>query len=113
MNKKIVLKAQDLDGYLTESDKASLDVGYRLMHDAYTRIFTRMGLKFRAVLADPGAIGGTGSQEFHVLAASGEDAIVACDACQCLFVSQTVLAPRWDPVGGGYFLQMTVSRSDA
>jgi prolyl-tRNA synthetase len=50
------------------------------MYDAYTRIFTRMGLKFRAVLADPGAIGGTGSQEFHVLAASGEDAIAFSDA---------------------------------
>ncbi len=45
------------------------------MHDTYTRIFTRLGLKFRAVAADPGAIGGTGSQEFHVLADSGEDAI--------------------------------------
>jgi prolyl-tRNA synthetase len=49
------------------------------MYDAYTRIFTRMDLKFRAVLADPGAIGGTGSQEFHVLASSGEDAIAFSD----------------------------------
>ena len=49
------------------------------MHAAYTRIFTRLGLTFRAVYADPGAIGGTGSQEFHVLAPSGEDAIAFSD----------------------------------
>src|SRR6185503_9637862 len=48
---------------------------YRNMHDTYTRIFTRLGLRFRAVAADTGAIGGTGSHEFHVLADSGEDAI--------------------------------------
>jgi len=48
---------------------------YRNMHDTYSRIFTRLGLKFRAVAADTGAIGGTGSHEFHVLADSGEDAI--------------------------------------
>ena len=48
------------------------------MHDTYTRIFTRLGLKFRAVAADTGAIGGTGSHEFHVLADSGEDAIAFC-----------------------------------
>src|SRR5437879_8962917 len=50
------------------------------MYDAYTRIFTRTGLKFRAVRADSGAIGGDVSQEFHVLAASGEDAIAFSDA---------------------------------
>jgi prolyl-tRNA synthetase len=48
------------------------------MHDTYTRIFSRLGLKFRAVAADTGAIGGTGSHEFHVLAESGEDAIAFC-----------------------------------
>ncbi len=53
--------------------------GYRLMYDAYTRIFTRMGLKFRAVQADGGSIGGDTSQEFHVLADSGEDAIAFSD----------------------------------
>ena len=74
-----VMRAREFimkDAYSFHADEASLEVGYRLMYEAYTRIFTRMGLKFRAVLADPGAIGGTGSQEFHVLAASGEDAIV-------------------------------------
>ena len=50
-----------------------------LMYDAYSRIFTRMGLKFRAVQADGGSIGGSTSQEFHVLADSGEDAIVFSD----------------------------------
>ncbi len=77
-----VMRAREFlmkDAYSFHMDSASLDEGYRLMYDAYTRIFTRMGLKFRAVLADPGAIGGTGSQEFHVLAASGEDAIAFSD----------------------------------
>jgi prolyl-tRNA synthetase len=63
------------DGYSFHADYADLQREYRNMHDTYTRIFTRLGLKFRAVAADPGAIGGTGSQEFHVLADSGEDAI--------------------------------------
>src|SRR6187399_2232446 len=49
------------------------------MHQAYTNIFTRLGLKFRSVVADPGAIGGSGSEEFHVLADSGEDAIAWSD----------------------------------
>ncbi len=48
------------------------------MYDCYARIFTRLGLRFRAVAADTGAIGGTGSHEFHVLADSGEDAIAYC-----------------------------------
>jgi prolyl-tRNA synthetase len=66
------------DGYSFHADYADLQREYRNMYDAYTRIFTRLGLKFRAVSADPGAIGGTGSQEFHVLADSGEDAIAYC-----------------------------------
>jgi prolyl-tRNA synthetase len=77
-----VMRAREFimkDAYSFHLDEASLDVGYRLMYEAYTRIFTRMGLRFRAVLADPGAIGGTGSQEFHVLADSGEDAIAFSD----------------------------------
>ncbi|MBS0373369.1 MAG: proline--tRNA ligase [Proteobacteria bacterium] len=77
-----VMRAREFimkDAYSFHLDDASLEAGYRAMYDAYTRIFSRMGLKFRAVLADPGAIGGTGSQEFHVLAASGEDAIAFSD----------------------------------
>src|SRR3954471_12298665 len=63
------------DGYSFHADYADLQREYRNMHDTYTRIFTRLGLEFRAVAADTGAIGGTGSHEFHVLAESGEDAI--------------------------------------
>ena len=63
------------DGYSFHATYADLQREYRNMHDAYTRIFTRIGLRFRVVAADPGAIGGTGSHEFHVLADSGEDAI--------------------------------------
>ncbi|HZO01957.1 MAG TPA: proline--tRNA ligase [Burkholderiales bacterium] len=63
------------DGYSFHADFADLEREYRNMHDTYTRIFTRLGLRFRAVAADTGAIGGTGSHEFHVLAESGEDAI--------------------------------------
>ncbi|MGB7541144.1 MAG: proline--tRNA ligase [Burkholderiales bacterium] len=66
------------DGYSFHADSADLQREYRNMYDTYTRIFTRLGLKFRAVAADTGSIGGTGSHEFHVLAASGEDAIAYC-----------------------------------
>jgi prolyl-tRNA synthetase len=67
------------DAYSFHTDEASLAEGYRLMFEAYSRIFTRLGLKFRAVQADGGSIGGSVSQEFHVLADSGEDAIVFSD----------------------------------
>jgi prolyl-tRNA synthetase len=66
------------DGYSFHADHAGLEREYRNMHETYTRIFTRLGLRFRAVAADTGAIGGTGSHEFHVLAESGEDAIAWC-----------------------------------
>jgi prolyl-tRNA synthetase len=66
------------DGYSFHADYAGLEREYRNMYDTYTRIFTRLGLKFRAVAADTGAIGGTGSHEFQVLADSGEDAIAYC-----------------------------------
>jgi len=66
------------DGYSFHADYADLQREYRNMYDTYTRIFTRLGLKFRAVAADTGSIGGTGSDEFHVLADSGEDAIAYC-----------------------------------
>ena len=73
-----VMRAREFvmkDAYSFHADKASLDRTYRDMYDAYTRIFTALGLRFRAVAADTGSIGGTGSHEFHVLADSGEDAI--------------------------------------
>jgi prolyl-tRNA synthetase len=63
------------DGYSFHANYDDLVREYRNMYDTYTRIFTRIGLKFRSVAADPGAIGGTGSHEFQVLADSGEDAI--------------------------------------
>src|SRR5690348_4946636 len=77
-----VMRAREFimkDAYSFHLDEASLREGYRAMYDAYTRIFTRTGLKFRAVRADSGAIGGDVSQEFHVLADSGEDAIAFSD----------------------------------
>ena len=73
-----VMRAREFlmkDAYSFHMDQAGLAQGYRLMYEAYTRIFTRMDLKFRAVQADGGNIGGSVSQEFHVLAESGEDAI--------------------------------------
>jgi prolyl-tRNA synthetase len=66
------------DGYSFHATYEDLEREYRNMHDTYTRIFTRLGLHFRAVAADTGSIGGTGSHEFHVLADSGEDAIAFC-----------------------------------
>ncbi len=78
-----VMRAREFimkDAYSFHVDETSLAAGYRLMHETYTRIFTRMGLDFRAVRADSGPIGGDVSQEFHVLASSGEDAIVFSDA---------------------------------
>jgi prolyl-tRNA synthetase len=77
-----VMRAREFvmkDAYSFHADPASLAEGYRKMYDAYSAIFTRLGLRFRAVHADTGAIGGSASQEFHVLADSGEDAIVFSD----------------------------------
>jgi prolyl-tRNA synthetase len=76
-----VMRAREFlmkDAYSFHADFASLEQTYRVMHDTYSRIFTRLGLKFRAVAADTGAIGGSGSHEFHVLADSGEDALAYC-----------------------------------
>ena len=66
------------DAYSFDRDVDGLRHSYQLMVDAYTRIFHRFGLNFRAVAADNGAIGGSGSQEFHVIADTGEDALVYC-----------------------------------
>ena len=66
------------DGYSFHTSFEDLQREYRNMFDTYSRIFTRLGLKFRAVAADTGSIGGTGSHEFHVLADSGEDALAYC-----------------------------------
>lgn len=69
------------DAYTFDIDEAGLEKQYQLMYDAYTRIFTRCGLHFRQVLADSGAIGGSGSHEFEVIADSGEADIVYCENC--------------------------------
>src|SRR5213079_606965 len=66
------------DAYSFDRDLAGMQASYQIMFDAYTAIFNRFGLKFRAVAADNGAIGGTGSHEFHVIASTGEDALVYC-----------------------------------
>ena len=89
-----VMRAREFlmkDAYSFHIDEAGLEQGYKLMYDAYTRIFTRMQLKFRAVNADGGSIGGSASQEFHVLADSGEDAIAFSDADE--YAANVELAP--------------------
>jgi prolyl-tRNA synthetase len=77
-----VMRAREFtmkDAYSFDVDQAGLEQSYQVMHAAYTAIFERLGLKFRVVDADSGEIGGNRSQEFHVLADSGEDAIAWCD----------------------------------
>jgi prolyl-tRNA synthetase len=69
------------DAYSFDADEAGAEVSYRRMFEAYRRIFTRCGLNFRPVEADSGAIGGSYSHEFMVIADSGEDAIAFCGAC--------------------------------
>ncbi|OGS71862.1 MAG: proline--tRNA ligase, partial [Gallionellales bacterium GWA2_60_142] len=76
-----VMRAREFmmkDAYSFHADYASLEQTYRVMYETYSRIFTRLGLQFRAVAADTGAIGGSGSHEFHVLADAGEDALAFC-----------------------------------
>ncbi len=77
-----VMRAREFmmkDAYSFHTDFASLENTYQTMYQAYSNVFNRLGLKFRAVKADTGAIGGDGSHEFHVLADSGEDALAYCD----------------------------------
>jgi len=85
------------DAYSFHADFVDLQREYRNMYDTYTRIFTRLSLRFRAVSADPGAIGGTGSQEFHVLAESGEDALAVCP--QSDYAANVELAEALAPAG--------------
>jgi prolyl-tRNA synthetase len=77
-----VMRAREFmmkDAYSFHTDFASLEQTYATMYQAYSNVFNRLGLKFRAVKADTGAIGGDGSHEFHVLADSGEDGLAYCD----------------------------------
>ena len=76
-----VMRAREFimkDAYSFHASFSSLEQTYQVMYDTYIRIFTRLGLQFRAVAADTGAIGGSGSHEFHVLADSGEDGLAFC-----------------------------------
>ena len=76
-----VMRAREFvmkDAYSFHANFDSLEETYRIMYETYSRIFTRLGLQFRAVAADTGAIGGSGSHEFHVLADSGEDGLAFC-----------------------------------
>ncbi len=95
-----VMRAREFlmkDAYSFHLDQASLDETYQVMYETYSRIFTRLGLEFRAVRADSGAIGGAHSHEFHVLADSGEDAIVFSTASD--YAANLELAEALAPEG--------------
>ena len=94
-----VMRAREFmmkDAYSFDLDQAGLQISYQKMFDAYTRIFTRLGLHFRAVLADTGSIGGSFSHEFQVLAQSGEDLVVYSDGSDYAanIEKATALAPQ-------------------
>jgi len=96
-----VMRAREFlmkDAYSFHPDRESLDAEYGNMYETYSRIFSRLGLRFRAVAADTGAIGGTGSHEFHVLADSGEDAIAYC--AQSDYAANVELAEALPPLSG-------------
>ncbi len=95
-----VMRAREFlmkDAYSFHADDESLNKTYKRMHEAYSRIFTRLGLNFRAVLADAGAIGGSTSHEFHVLAESGEDDIAFSTGSD--YAANIELAEAVAPVG--------------
>ena len=89
------------DAYSFHLDRDDAEREYRNMYDAYRRIFTRCGLEFRAVEADSGAIGGSLSHEFQVLAESGEDALAACGACDYAANVQKAESRLQAPENGG------------
>ncbi|HKJ09927.1 MAG TPA: proline--tRNA ligase, partial [Gammaproteobacteria bacterium] len=95
-----VMRAREFlmkDAYSFHADAESLQATYEVMYETYTRIFSRLGLEFRAVLADTGSIGGHASHEFHVLAESGEDAIAFSDAGD--YAANVELAEALAPAG--------------
>ena len=95
-----VMRAREFvmkDAYSFDIDRAGLEQSYECMYDAYMRVFTRLGLDFRVVDADSGAIGGSRSQEFHVLAASGEDAIAFSSDSD--YAANVELVPTAAPAG--------------
>ena len=96
-----VMRAREFlmkDAYSFHADQQSLDATYQAMYQCYSRIFRRLGLEFRAVAADTGAIGGTASHEFHVLADSGEDAIAYSPASA--YAANIELAEALAPAAG-------------
>lgn len=96
-----VMRAREFimkDAYSFHQDIDSLRETYQAMYDAYGRIFTRLGLKFRAVVADTGSIGGNASHEFHVLADSGEDAIAYATAGD--YAANVEMAPTFPAPAG-------------
>ncbi|MDR2697570.1 MAG: proline--tRNA ligase [Holophagales bacterium] len=82
------------DGYSFHINNEDADREYWVMFNAYKRIFSRVGVKFRPVEADSGAIGGSFTHEFHVLAGSGEDAILSCDSCDYTSNMEKTEAPQ-------------------
>ena len=95
-----VMRAREFlmkDAYSFHVDAESLDDTYQIMHKTYSRIFDKLGLEFRPVDADSGAIGGSASNEFHVLAEAGEDALAICS--QCDYAANVEQAPAMPPVG--------------
>lgn len=82
------------DGYSFHADDRDADREYWRMFEAYKRIFRRLGVRFRSVEADSGAIGGSFTHEFHVLAETGEDAILSCDECEYASNAEKTEAPR-------------------
>src|SRR5512136_2257287 len=96
-----VMRAREFimkDAYTFDVDEKGLDVAYQKMVDAYIRIFTRCGLKFRAVEAESGLIGGSYSHEFMVLAETGEETIVSCTRCP--YAANIEKADFKRPLGG-------------
>lgn len=85
------------DAYSFHVDQASLQETYDVMFETYSRIFSRLGLEFRPVIADTGSIGGSGSHEFHVLASSGEDAIAFSDGSE--YAANVEMAEALAPAG--------------
>ena len=95
-----VMRAREFlmkDAYSFHTSEASLAETHRTMHETYSRIFRRVGLEFRPVAADTGAIGGSHSHEFHVLADSGEDAIAICPKCD--YAANVEMAQALPPMG--------------
>ncbi|MGH7544029.1 MAG: proline--tRNA ligase, partial [Gemmatimonadota bacterium] len=88
------------DGYSFHADQASLDETYRAYYDAYTRIFGRCSLEFRAVEAESGAIGGAVNHEFMVLAENGESGVLSCEACGYAASDERAEGVRVDHVAG-------------